>query len=119
MSHIDRVVERIRAEFAAVPGLKITSPQACRLWNVSEETCRAALDALVADRFIWLAPSGRYVALPSPGDGVDGRHLAVARCPFCQKRHTLRRDQTTGDRNATTLRCEGCLRVFTFSSFAA
>lgn len=120
MSDIDRVVERIRAEYAAVPGLKITAAQACRLWTASEETCRAALEALVADHFLWLAPSGRYVALPGPREAVDARHLAVARCPYCQKRHTLQRGDARHERSATiTLRCEACHRVFTFSAFAA
>src|SRR5262245_59748246 len=113
MADTGRLVERIRAEYQAVPGLKITSAQACRLWSVSEPTCRAALDALVADGLLWLAPSGRYVALPRPGDVTVGRTLGVARCPYCQKRHSFQRSETGSDREATiTLRCEGCQRVF-------
>ena len=120
MSDILRLVERIRAEYQAVPGLKITSAQACRLWSVSEDACGAALATLVADHVLWLAPSGRYVALPSPGDAADGRTLATARCPHCQKRHSFQREETRNGRNVSiTLRCEGCQRVFTFSVVAA
>lgn len=120
MSDLGRLIERIQAEYRAVPGLKITSAQACRLWSVSDPICRAALDALVADRVLWLAPSGRYVALPRPGNAAAGRNLAVARCPHCLKRHSFQRDETRDGRDVTiTLRCEGCQRVFSFSSIAA
>ena len=120
MSDIGRLVERIQAEYQAVPGLKITTAQACRLWSVTEQTCRAAFDALVADHVLWLAPSGRYVALPRPGNADVGRNLAVARCPHCQKRHAFQRDETRDRRDVTiTLRCEGCQRVFSFSALAA
>lgn len=120
MSDIGRLVERIQAEYQAVPGLKITSAQACRLWSVSEQVCRAALDALVADHVLWLAPSGRYVALPRPGHAAGSRNLAVARCPHCQKRHALPREETRDGRDVTiTVRCEGCQRVFSFSVIAA
>ena len=120
MSDIGRLVERIQAEYQAVPGLKITTAQACRLWSVSEQICRAAFDALVADHVLWLAPSGRYVALPRPGNAAVDRDLAVARCPHCQKRHSFQRDETRDGRDVTiTLRCEGCQRVFSFSVIAA
>ena len=120
MSDIGRLVERIQAEYQAVPGLKITTAQACRLWSVTEQTCRAAFDTLVADHVLWLAPSGRYVALPRPGKAAVGRNLAVARCPHCQKRHSFQRDETRDGRDVTiTLRCEGCQRVFSFSALAA
>jgi|RhiMetdeSRZDD1v2_1073273.scaffolds.fasta_scaffold1680672_2 hypothetical protein len=120
MSDIGRLIERIQAEYQAVPGLKITTAQACRLWSVSEEICRAAFDALVADHVLWLAPSGRYVALPRPGDAAGGRIPAVARCPHCQKRHSFQRDEARDGRDVTiTMRCEGCQRVFSFSVIAA
>ena len=120
MNDIGRLIERIQAEYQTVPGLKITSAQACRLWSAPDQICRAALDALVADRVLWLAPSGRYVALPRPGNAVTGRNLVVARCPHCQKRHSFQRDETRDGRDVTiTLRCEGCQRVFTISSIAA
>jgi hypothetical protein len=38
---------RIRAEFAEMPGLKLTLPQASRLFNVDAERCQRALDRLV------------------------------------------------------------------------
>ena len=49
--------QRIRAEYAEMPCLRLTLPQASRFWNVDRETCLAALDQLVAEGFLVL---GRY-----------------------------------------------------------
>ena len=66
MCALDTLTDRIRAEFTELPTLKITQAQACRLWHVDEVQCRAALDSLVADGFLWRSPSGAFVALPCP-----------------------------------------------------
>jgi hypothetical protein len=39
---------RIRVEFAEMPGLKLTLPQASRLFHVETAQCERALDRLVA-----------------------------------------------------------------------
>jgi hypothetical protein len=39
---------RIRAEFAEMPGLKLTLPQASRLFDVETAKCARALERLVA-----------------------------------------------------------------------
>lgn len=47
---IDTVLEtRIRAEFAEMPGLKLTLPQASRLFNVERVRCERILIGLVMD----------------------------------------------------------------------
>jgi hypothetical protein len=38
---------RIRAEFAEMPGLKLTLPQAARLFNLEKERCERVLGRLV------------------------------------------------------------------------
>ena len=120
MSDIERLAQRIRAEYECVPTLKLTVAQASRLWSASERDCLAVLTALVADGVIWLAPSGRYVALPMPeGVNVKG-DLRSARCPHCQKRNTFQRSQTIQGKDVTVdLRCIGCGRVFTLNTPAA
>ena len=40
---------RIRAEFAEMPGLKLTLPQASRLFNVERVRCERILIGLVTD----------------------------------------------------------------------
>lgn len=39
---------RIRAEFAEMPGLKLTLPQASRLFNVERGRCERILETLVS-----------------------------------------------------------------------
>ena len=39
---------RIRAEYAEMPGLKLTLPQACRLFNLERAQCERILAEMVA-----------------------------------------------------------------------
>jgi hypothetical protein len=41
--------QRIRSEYAEMPCLCLTLPQASRFWNVDRETCRTALEQLVEE----------------------------------------------------------------------
>lgn len=60
------LLARIRGEYREMPGLRLTLPQACRLWHLDRPTCRAVLNDLLAERFLHQTPDGAYVALPSP-----------------------------------------------------
>ena len=57
----ESLLERIRGEYAEMPGLSLTPAQAERLWQLDRETCRAALNRLVQRRVLALTPRGRYV----------------------------------------------------------
>jgi hypothetical protein len=46
---------RIRAEFAEMPGLKLTLPQASRLFNIDAARCERALDQLVTSGSLSIA----------------------------------------------------------------
>ena len=52
---------RIRGEFLEMPGLRLTSEQAARLWHVDVATCTIVLSRLVSDRFLNRTRSGAYV----------------------------------------------------------
>ena len=56
-SPVGMLSQRIRAEYAEMPCLRLTLPQASRFWNEDRDTCRAALERLVAEGFLVL---GRY-----------------------------------------------------------
>ena len=120
MSKATRLTQRIRAEYQSVPGLKISRTQAGRLWSACDDDCAAAFDTLVAEGFLWLAPSGRYIALrPADADAPSGP-LSVLRCPHCLKRNAFQRDATLHGRDvAPSLRCVACHRVFSFTDVAA
>jgi predicted RNA-binding Zn-ribbon protein involved in translation (DUF1610 family) len=126
MFPITRLVERIREEYAAMPGLKLTREQACRLWGVGHETCTAALDTLLAEGFLHRTGTGKYVALPRPGGSAVGTNLdqlpaaVVLRCPHCGKRNVREQAQPAPTHDLTsTIRCEGCHRILSIQQRSA
>lgn len=44
---------RIRAEYQEMPGMKLTTAQAARLFNLEPLSCARVLDALVTDGILW------------------------------------------------------------------
>jgi hypothetical protein len=59
----DEIFHRIRGEYAEMPGLRVTLPQAQRLWGLDAALCRLALDALVQNGFLRRTESGQYLRL--------------------------------------------------------
>lgn len=57
----ERLVRRIAAEFAEMPGMMLTMEQACRLLGVSVATGERVLRELVLQGVLRHTPSGRYV----------------------------------------------------------
>jgi hypothetical protein len=51
----------IRAEYRELPGLKLTKPQAQRLWGLEGHVCEALLDSLIASRFLCKTSAQAYV----------------------------------------------------------
>jgi hypothetical protein len=57
-SEVHAVVERVRSEFMEMPGLRLTTQQAARLWGLDAHTCRRVIDILVAAAFVRWTPAG-------------------------------------------------------------
>ena len=120
-----RLVERIREEYAAMPGLKLTREQACRLWGVGHETCEAALETLLSEGFLHQTGTGKYVALPRPGSSASINadllsDAVVLRCPHCGKRNVLELAQAIPGHELTgTVRCVGCYRILSLHQRSA
>ena len=70
----EQIVRRIRGEYLEMPGLRLTRPQAQRLWGLDEQTCVQLLDSLTEDRFLLRRSDGTYARLTdgalSDGAGV-------------------------------------------------
>ena len=49
---VNRVVTRLRNEFIEMPGLRLTIPQAMRLWGLNHEECTEAVEKLIRDSFL-------------------------------------------------------------------
>jgi len=116
------LVDRIRSEYAALPGLKLTRDQACRLWAVDDEHCTAAFDILLAEGFLHRTGTGKFVALPRPAAAfisAAARPEAVIpaiRCPHCRKLNTI---QEEGGGYPATFRCVGCYRISSVTQLSA
>jgi hypothetical protein len=63
-----RTIERLRAEFLEMPGLRLNVRQIQRLCGVDEAMSREVLDALVDVKFLRLNPDGTYAR------ATDGHH---------------------------------------------
>jgi hypothetical protein len=57
----ESLLSRIRGEYAEMPGLSLTTAQAERLWQLDQDTCRAALNRLVQRGVLTLTSRGQYV----------------------------------------------------------
>ena len=55
------LVTRVRAEFNEMPGLRLTTTQAQRLWGVEPAVCKSVIDALVQAAFLRRADGGTIV----------------------------------------------------------
>ena len=58
---IQEMVLWIRGEFLEMPGLRLTSQQARRLWCLDETACDAVLGALVDVRFLAKTRDGAFI----------------------------------------------------------
>lgn len=68
----DELVDRARLEFQALPGLRLTQDQACRLWGLTPAECGALRSRLIDAQFLARTDDGSllradmraYVHLP-------------------------------------------------------
>ena len=56
----ESLLRRARGEYREMPGMRLTLPQAMRLWDLDGQTCQSLLDSLVDARFLEIDPHGRY-----------------------------------------------------------
>ena len=54
-------LHRIRSEFLEMPGLKLTVPQALRLWGVDQPTCEAVIEKLTQANFLMRTRDGAII----------------------------------------------------------
>ena len=58
-------LQRIKRDYEEQPNLRLTPPQAQRLWGLDGPTCGAVLTALVDAGVLQRTPDGRFVSRPS------------------------------------------------------
>ena len=58
---MEQMLRRIQSEFLEMPGLRLTLPQAQRLWNLDALVCESLLAALVDVRFLVRPIDGAFM----------------------------------------------------------
>lgn len=65
-----------------MPGLRLTEPQARRLWNLDQQSCESLLGALVEEHFLFRTRDGAFMradrAVPVKAAPRDASKVAVA-----------------------------------------
>ena len=59
------VLKRVQGEFMEMPGLRLTQPQARRLWGLDAALCDALLGALVDAKFLFQTRDGAFMRVDS------------------------------------------------------
>jgi hypothetical protein len=55
------VLQRVQGEYNEMPGLRLTTAQAQRLWGLDRAACDALLGALVDAKFLFRTRDGAFV----------------------------------------------------------
>lgn len=55
---LQNITNRVRHEFLEMPGLRLTTRQAARLWGLEDSACEQVIDALVQAAFLRWTPGG-------------------------------------------------------------
>jgi hypothetical protein len=55
------VLQRVQGEYIEMPGLRLTTAQAQRLWGLDRAACDALLSALVDAKFLFRTRDGAFV----------------------------------------------------------
>jgi hypothetical protein len=96
MRTVQAEIDRLRAEYMEMPGLRLTMEQVKRLCGVEHRICQLVLDALVDDGFLCRKANGTYARLT---DGLISRPRAANPQPAAKRQAAARAPSTL--RNAS------------------
>ena len=78
----DEVLRRVQGEFLEMPGLRLTTPQARKLWGLDAAQCDALLGALVDAKFLFRTRDGAFMrvehSVPVKAVLTPRRNMAAA-----------------------------------------
>jgi hypothetical protein len=63
---LEDVLKRVKGEFFEMPGLRLTEPQARRLWGLDAASCAALLETLVKTQFLFRTRDGAFMRAEQP-----------------------------------------------------
>ena len=73
------IINRVRGEFLEMPGLRLTEPQARRLWALEPSLCTAVLTELVENGFLLRTREGAFVRVDVASPLRAHRHSSSRR----------------------------------------
>jgi hypothetical protein len=56
-----RLIQQVQAEYAEMPGLSVTLPQAQRLWATDRATCEEVFSRLISSGVLRRTSKGRFI----------------------------------------------------------
>jgi hypothetical protein len=59
----EEILRRVQGEYLEMPGLRLTEPQARRLWGLDAASCDALLGALVDAKFLFRTRDGAFMRI--------------------------------------------------------
>lgn len=80
------MLERLRAEYLEMPGLRLKPEQVQRLCGIERTVCQMVLDSLVGAKFLCVKPDGSYARLTDGADSLPLHHAKLAPGEEYQKR---------------------------------
>ena len=86
----DPILLRIRAEYLEMPGLRLTRPQAQRLWGLDAETCLQVLELLTSERFLDRSANGTYARRTDGAMAFPPARMAPAQLSSAADRSRLK-----------------------------
>jgi hypothetical protein len=63
MRAMQDIIQRLRAEYLEMPGLRLKPAQVQRLCGIEESMCQMVLDSLVSAKFLCVKADGQYARL--------------------------------------------------------
>ena len=75
----EAMLRRVQSEFLEMPGLRLTEPQARRLWNLDARTCAALLTVLVDANFLFRTRDGAFMRIDQAKPVAAALHGRAAR----------------------------------------
>jgi len=86
----DQILKRICGEFLEMPGLRLTLPQAQRLWGLDASTCTQLLQSLIDQQFLCRKHDGTFARVSDSLDRVQPLRMARAGLGRTPPKHAAR-----------------------------
>jgi hypothetical protein len=92
-SSSDQVLQRIAGEYREMPGLRLTTAQAQRLFHLDAQSCTELLRELVHLEFLTCAADGRYARASTSATVFPIRRMAKAQLDTLPRTRVAKRER--------------------------